>query len=380
MSAQIEPLPTSEMPADKLPARRKKLFLQLGAALAVAAIGYGSYWTLVASHYVSTDNAYVATEVAQVTPEVAGTVRTVDVVDTQHVKKGDILVELNDSDAKLALAQAQADLERAQRRVKGYFANNDSQSAQVQARQAEQARAAAQLVSAKSDLERAQLDFQRRHALAKNGSVSAEELSNAQNALSVAEANLRAAQAAASQSDANYHAALEALKSGQTLTSDATVDNNPEVALARAKRDQARLDLARTVIRAPVDGVVAKRQVQVGQRVQAGTPLLAVAPLQQAHVDANFKEVQLEKVRIGQPVKLTSDLYGDSIEYHGKVIGLSGGSGASFAVIPAQNATGNWIKVVQRLPVRIALDPAELQAHPLSVGLSMTATIDTRAN
>jgi len=380
MSANTETLPASDTPDDAMPARRKKLFMLLGGAIAAAAIGYGSYWTLVASHYVSTDNAYVATEIAQVTPEVAGTVRAVPVVDTQHVKKGDVLVVLNDSDAKLALAQAQADLERAERRVQGYFANDEGLAAQMQARNAEQARAAAQLVSARSDLERAQLDFQRRVALAKNGSVSGEELSNAKNALAVAESGSRAAEAAAKQSEANYRAAVEALKSNQTLTANTTVGTNPEVTLARAKRDQAQLDLARTVIRAPVDGVVAKRQVQVGQRVQAGINLLSVAPLQDAHVDANFKEVQLEKVRLGQPVKLTADLYGDNVEFHGKVVGLSGGSGSSFAVIPAQNATGNWIKVVQRLPVRIALDPAELKVHPLSVGLSMNATIDIRAN
>lgn len=380
MTSQTQTLPATEMPADELPARRKKLFMLLGGAIAVAAAGYGSYWGLVASHYASTDNAYVAAEIAQVTPEVAGTVRAVQVLDTQHVKKGDTLVVLNDNDARLALAQAQADLERAQRRVRGFFANDAGLTAQVQARSAEQTRAAAQLASARSDLERAQLDFKRREALVKNGSVSAEELSNAKNALSVAEARSRDAEAAASQSEANYRAAVEALKSNQTLTDGSTVDSNPEVVLARAKRDQARLDLERTVIRAPIDGVIAKRQVQVGQRLQAGMNLLSVVPMQQAHVDANFKEVQLEKVRLGQSVELTSDLYGSNVVYHGKVAGLSGGSGSAFAVIPAQNATGNWIKVVQRLPVRISLDPAELKAHPLSVGLSMTATIDTRSN
>lgn len=380
MTSPTQTLPATEMPAAELPANRKKLFMMLGGAIAAAAIGYGTYWTLVASHYVSTDNAYVATEIAQVTPEVTGTVRTVQVMDTQHVKKGDILVLLNDSDARLALAQAQAELERAERRVRGFYANDAGLKAQVQAHSAEQARAAAQRESARADLERAQLDFKRREALVKNGSVSAEELSNAKNALSVAEARYREAEAAATQSEANYRATVESLKSNQTLTEGSTIDSNPEVVLARARRDQARLDLARTVIRAPVDGVVAKRQVQVGQRVQAGVNLLSVVPLQQAHVDANFKEVQLEKVRLGQTVKLTSDLYGSKAVYHGKVVGLSGGSGSAFAMIPAQNATGNWIKVVQRLPVRIALNPAELKAHPLSVGLSMTATIDTRDN
>ena len=379
MSAQTETLPSTNLEDRTAPMQRKKLFLMLGGAIAAAALAYGSYWTLVASHYVSTDNAYVATEMAQVTAEVPGTVHNVAVVDTQRVKKGDVLLQLDDKDAKLSLAQAEADLSRAQRRVQGYFANDEGLAAQVQARSAEQARAAALLVSAKSDLDRAHLDFNRRQVLARNGSVSGEELSNAGNALAVAEAAFHAAEAGARQSEANYRAAQGALKNNQALTADTTVATNPEVQLAAARRDQARLDLERTIIRAPVDGVVAKRQVQLGQRVQAGTPLLSVAPLQLAHVDANFKEVQLEKVRIGQPVKLNADLYGDSVEYHGKVVGLSGGSGSSFAVIPAQNATGNWIKVVQRLPVRIALDAAELRAHPLSVGLSMNVTIDTRA-
>jgi membrane fusion protein (multidrug efflux system) len=376
MTSQTQTLPVDQVPADELPARRKKLFVLLGGAIAAAAIGYGIYWKLYASHFVSTDNAYVAAEVAQITAEVGGTVQRVLVTDTQKVKKGDVLVQLNDSDAKLALAQAQAELERAERRVRGYLANDGALNAQVQARQAEQSRSAAQLASAKSDLERAQLDFKRREALVSNGSVSAEELSNARNALTVAESRYRDAEAADRQSAANYRAATEALKSNQTLT-EGTPQNNPEVVLARARRDQAKLDLQRTVIQAPIDGVIAKRQVQLGQRVQAGSPLLSVVPVQQMHVDANFKEVQLDKVKLGQSVQLTSDLYGSHVVYHGKVTGLSGGSGSAFAVIPAQNATGNWIKVVQRLPVRIALDPSELQKHPLSVGLSMTATIDT---
>ncbi|MEN2426591.1 HlyD family secretion protein [Chromobacterium vaccinii] len=377
MSENAQALPASAAPAAAgHPLQRKKLFTLLFGAVAAAAVAYGGYWTLVGSHHVSTDNAYVAAEIAQVTPEVAGTIQQVKVVDTQAVKAGDVLVVLNDSDAKLALAQAEADLARAERRVKGYFANDEGLSAQAQARSADEARSAAQLASARADLERAKLDLQRRQALAKSGSVSGEELSNAQNAYATASASLKAAEAAGRQSEANYRAAVGSLKANQTLTADTTVADNPEVALARAKRDQARLDLQRTVIRAQVDGVVAKRQAQVGQRVQSGTPLMSVVPLQNAHVDANFKEVQLNKVRVGQPVELTADLYGNKVVYHGKVAGLSGGSGSAFAMIPAQNATGNWIKVVQRLPVRVALDPAELKAHPLQVGLSMEATID----
>ncbi len=373
-------LPAADAPrsADQLRlAKRKKLFTLLGLAVGVAALASGGYWYLVASHHVSTDNAYVAAEVAQVTPEVSGTIKQVKAVDTQQVKRGDVLVQLDDTDARLSLAQAEAELARAERRVQGYLASDEGLQAQVQARVAEQARTTAQLASAKADLQRAELDLKRRQALSKSGSVSGEELSNAQNVFSTASANLAAAEAAARQAEANARAAQGSLKANQTLTANTTVGSNPEVMLARAKRDQAQVDLARTVIRAPVDGVVAKRQAQTGQRVQAGTPLMSVVPLQDAHVDANFKEVQLDKVRVGQSATLTADLYGSRVTYHGKVVGLSGGSGSAFSAIPAQNATGNWIKVVQRLPVRIALDPAELRAHPLQVGLSMEVDVDT---
>ena len=190
---------------------------------------------------------------------------------------------------------------------------------------------------------------------------------------------MRAAQAALAQADANRAATAGALKASRALTSDTTVESNPEVALARAAYERAQVDLERTVLRAPVDGVVARRQVQVGQRVQAGAPLLSVVPLRDVHVDANFKEVQLKDVKPGQPVELRSDLYGSGVTYHGVVTGFAGGTGSAFALIPSQNATGNWLKVVQRLPVRVRLDPRELQAHPLQVGLSMTATIDTSA-
>ncbi|MBO9537495.1 HlyD family secretion protein [Herbaspirillum sp.] len=358
--------------------KRKKLFSIFGGAVVIAGIGYGAYWYLIGSRYVETDNAYSATEISVVTPAINGIVASVNVVDTQAVKKGDVLVAIDDADAKLALAQAEADLDRTERRVKGFFANDAGLAAQVLAREAEQKRAAAQLLSAQADLKRAEIDLQRREALSKSGSVSGEELSNARTALLNAQANLKAAEAGEVQSRANVKATLGAQKASTVLTADTTVDNNPEVVLARAKRDQAKLDLERTVLRAPVDGVVARRQVQAGQRVQIGANLLSVVPLQQMHVDANFKEGQLTKVKIGQPVTMKADLYGGSVEYHGVVAGLSGGTGSAFAVIPAQNATGNWIKVVQRLPVRIAIDPKELAQRPLSVGLSMMVEIDTR--
>lgn len=359
-------------------AKRKKLFSIFAAIVAVIAIAYGSYWYFVSAHYINTDNAYTGAEIFQVTPAVNGIVSAVHVVDTQYVKQGDILVEIDNRDATLALNQAEADLSRAERRVQAYFANDNGMAAQVLAREAEQKRSTAQLLSAQAELQRAELDLHRREVLEKSGSVSGEEVSNARTALLTAQANLKAAEAAVIQADANRHATLGAQKASTVLTANTTVDSNPEVTLARAKRDQAKLDLERTVLRAPVDGVVAKRQVQVGQRVQAGTSLLSVVPIHSLHVDANFKEVQLTKVALGQPVVMTSDLYGNAVEYHGTVVGLAGGTGSAFAMIPAQNATGNWIKVVQRLPVRISINPDELIQHPLSVGLSMDVTIDTR--
>ena len=337
-----------------------------------------AHWYLYSSHFVSTDNAYAAVEIAQVTPSVGGTISEVRVTDTQTVEKDEILVVIDQTDAKLTLAQAEADLGRAIRRVKGYVATDNSLNTQISARDADEKHAAAKLASAEADFERAKIDLTRRQALSASGSVSGDELTRARNAFDTTQANLDAARALVTLAKANRTTAVGNREANAVLIADSTEETNPEVAQARAKRDQATVDLQRTVVRAPVDGVIAKRQVQLGQRVQAGTPLLAVVPLQEMHIDANFKEGQLSKVRAGQPVTLTADIYGSSVTYHGYVEGFSGGSGAAFSAIPAQNATGNWIKVVQRLPVRIKLDPAELQRNPLKVGLSMAVTIDTR--
>lgn len=371
--------PPATPPRAHQEARRKRLLAGLGGVVAVAALAQTAYYVLYASHFVSTDNAYAAVEIAQVTPSVGGTVSDVPVTDTQTVKAGDVLVRIDPTDAKLALAQAEAEYQRAIRRVKGYVATDGSLAAQITAREADERRAAAQLAAAEADFKRARIDLTRREALQGSGSVSGEELTRAQNAFAAAEANLSAAQAAAAQARANRETARNTRESNAVLIANANEETNPEVALARARRDRAAIDLERTVVRAPVDGVVAKRSVQLDQRVQAGMPLLAVVPVQQMHVDANFKEVQLEKVRVGQPVELHADIYGKSVTYHGTVEGFSGGSGAAFSAIPAQNATGNWIKVVQRLPVRVKLDPKELEQHPLKVGLSMNAKIDTRS-
>jgi membrane fusion protein (multidrug efflux system) len=346
--------------------KRKRMLLGLAAVVKLLSMAYFAYDHFFASKFISTDNAYTAVETAQVTPAIGGIVSEVRVTDTSYVHKGDVLVVLDDIDARLALAQADAELGRALRRVRGYVANDSSLAAQIAARAADERRAAA-------DLERATIDLQRRENLAASGSVSGDELTKARNAY-------ESAQAALAQARSNYSAAMGTRSANAVLIENATENTNPEVLLARARRDQAQVNLTRTIIRAPVDGVVAKRSVQVGQQIQPGTPVLAIVPMAEVHVDANFKEGQLERVRIGQPVEVTSDVYGSAVKYRGTVVGLSGGTGSTFAAIPAQNATGNWIKVVQRVPVRIRLEQADLKANPLQVGLSMEATIDTRSN
>ena len=356
--------------------KRRRLFTALAATVAVLGGGYYAYDVLVASQHVETDNAYVGANVAQVTPLVGGPVLDVLVDDTQSVRRGDILVRLDNTDAKITLARAEAELATTIRKVRGLVATDSGLGAQIAARVAEQASVEAQLAAARGDLDKARIDLQRREALAASGSVSGDELTVARNAHHTALAKVRAAEAAQAQARANRTAAIGSRDANKALIDNSTNDTNPEVLAARAARDQARVDLERTVLRAPIDGVISRRQVQIGQRVQPGQALMVVVPIQGAYVDANFKEVQLAKVRPGQSVTLTSDLYGGEIEYRGRVVGFSGGTGAAFAVVPAQNATGNWIKVVQRLPVRIKLDAKQLREHPLRVGLSMTADIE----
>jgi membrane fusion protein (multidrug efflux system) len=374
METEVETSAAQEEAATK--AKRRQLFTRLGLGIAAIAVVYGAYDVLFASNHVETDNAYVGADTAQITAQVTAPVREVLVSDTQGVKKGDVLVRLDDTDARIALAKAEANLALTERRVKGLSATDLGLGAQIAARAADQARATASLTAARADLEKASVDLKRREALAASGSVSGEELTVARSAHATASANLRAAEAAVSLALANRDAASGTREANRVLIENTTPETNPEVLGARATRDQARVDLERTIIRAPFDGVVARRSVQIGQRAEPGKSLMSVVPVGAAYVDANYKEVQLSKVHAGQNVTLKSDLYGSSVEYHGKVVGFSGGTGAAFAVVPAQNATGNWIKVVQRLPVRVALDPKELAAHPLRVGLSMTADID----
>ena len=342
--------------------QRKKALTAVAAAVAVAGIAYGAYYALVLNHFESTDNAYVQGNVVQLTPQVGGTVLAINADDTDFVKAGTPLVKLDTADARVALDQAEAQLAQTVREVRILFANNATLQAQIALREADQARA-------ESDLARAQDDLARRAPLVATGAVGKEEFNHTNAQLSAAKSAVAAAKSA-------VLAAREQLTSNQSLTDNTSVEQHPNVLRASARVREAYLALKRAELPSPVDGYVAKRSVQVGQRVQAGAPLMSVIALDQVWVDANFKESQLQSLRIGQPVSLKADLYGKKVEYHGKIEGLGAGTGAAFALLPAQNATGNWIKVVQRVPVRVSLDPRELADHPLRVGLSMDAKVD----
>ena len=366
--------------ADKNRARRKLWFLRLAAVVLVSGASWLVVWLFYSSQFVVTDNAYTAVELSQVTTAVEGTIKEVRVHDTQRVKAGDILALIDDADTSLAVKQAQSDLDLAARRVEGYFVRDELLAAKVLAREAEMRGAKAQVDSASTAKLRTAVDFARRKALEKTGSVSGEELTRAESAAIAAQAELALAQANLTLSEANLASAKAERSMNITLIAGTTVPTHPEVMLARAKLEQAQINHRRTEIRASVAGVVSKLQIQVGQRVHTGQSMLVIVPVDDMHVNANFKEVQLSKIKVGQAVEVTSDLYGSRVVFKGRVEGFAAGTGSAFAIIPAQNATGNWIKVVQRVPVRIKLDSTELNAHPLTVGLSMTVRINLDAS
>ena len=330
--------------------RRRGVLVLLFVVFVAAGVGWAVWWNLLGRWHENTDNAYVAGHVVQVTPQVAGTVMAIGGEDTDRVQAGQVLVRLDPSDAQVALGQAEAQLAQAVREVRTLYARNAS----LEALQAQRA----------SELARAEEDFARRSPLAATGAVSREDVEHARNAVEAARAALSAAR--------------EDLVTNRVRTEGTVVTKHPGVAAAAARVRDAFLALQRATIVAPVSGYVARRTVQVGQRVAPGALMMAVVPLDGVWVDANFKEVQLRNMRIGQPVRLHADLYGDRVEYRGKIAGLGAGTGGAFALLPPQNATGNWIKVVQRLPVRIALEPAELREHPLLIGLSMHADVEIR--
>jgi membrane fusion protein (multidrug efflux system) len=344
--------PASKATPDSQPAssnrNRRAGLLGLGAAVVLGAVVYGAYWFLDARYYESTDDAYVNGDVVQITSEVPGTVLSLNVDDTQRVQAGQPLLSLDPADAKIAVANAEADLARAVRQVRGLFAQSKELRAQIDQReQAERT---------------ADEDLKRRGGLLSDGAISQEELSHARDAVTTARANVAAARQQLSQTVAQIDGT--------------TIADHPQVRAAAAAVRNAELALHRTELTSPVTGVIAKRSVEVGQRIAAGTPLLAVVPLDDVWIDANFKEGQLKRMRAGQPVTVRTDLYGRSVTYHGHVVGIAAGSGSAFALLPAQNASGNWIKIVQRVPVRILLDPKDLKAYPLRVGLSTTVRVD----
>lgn len=340
--------------ADAAPAlltrlRQRRVWLTIVViTVAVVALGVFVWWWLYASHYQSTDDAYVAGDLVGVMSQVQGTVVSIGADETDRVQAGQELVRLDATDYRIALQEAEQQLARAVRQVHTVFANRDQLRSLVAQRRA--------------DLERAQADLARRARIAASGAISTEELGHAQDAVNGARDALNAAE--------------HNLAAGTALVGRTGVPDNPEVRAAATQVERAWLNVQRASVRAPVSGYVARRTVQLGERIAPGSPLLAIVPLERLRVDANFKEVQLAHMRIGQPVRVIADLYGGKVEYHGKLEGLGMGTGAAFALLPAQNATGNWIKVVQRVPVRIALDAAELREHPLRIGLSTRVRID----
>ena len=356
--------PSQPDPPAAASATRRKALTLIAVAVLLAGAGYGAYWSLALNHVESTDNAYVQGNVVQITPQVAGTVVAILADDTDRVTAGQLLVRLDPADARVALDQAEAQLAQTVRETRTLYANNAGLGAQIGLREAELART-------QSEVGRAQDDVNRRAPLLASGAVGQEELAHVTAQLAAA----RSAQAAA---QAALVAAREALASNQSLTDNTSVARHPGVQKAGARVREAFLALRRADLPAPLDGVVARRSVQIGQRVAAGTPLMAVVALDKLWVDANFKEGQLKNLRLGQPATLTADVYGQKVAFHGQVSGLGAGTGAAFALLPAQNATGNWIKVVQRVPVRITLDAQELAAHPLRVGLSMEVEVDVK--
>ncbi|AVP56677.1 efflux RND transporter periplasmic adaptor subunit [Pulveribacter suum] len=359
-------------------ARRKRALVLLAAVVVVGAVAFGLYDWLVASHYEHTDNAYVQGNIVQITPQTGGTVMAIAADDTDFVRAGSTLVQLDPADARVALSQAEAALAQAVRQARTLYANNETLAAQIRLRQADATRAQADIERAQAEVARAQDDARRRQQLASAGAVSTEEMNHAQTQLTAARTQLAAAQAAAGAAQAGVAAAREQLTSNRSLTQGVDVRQHPSVLAAAAKLREAWLASRRTQLLAPVDGYVARRSVQLGQRVAAGSPLMAIVPLKEVWVDANFKENQLRNLRLGQPATLTADLYGKKVQYTGTVAGMGVGTGAAFALLPAQNATGNWIKVVQRVPVRVALDASQVAEHPLRVGLSMNVEVDTR--
>lgn len=346
---QTSSAPSSAQP-ERAPSKRKRNFAILLIILMLIAAGCLAWYLLYARYYETTDDAYVNANLVTLTPQIAGTVTQVAVDEGDYVTKGQPLVLLDPSDTQIALQQAEANLASTVRQVRGLYSTADNYRAQVAAKQV--------------TLQTAQSDYARRQKIFAAGAVSAEDLSHYRDAVASAQSDLMAAK--------------QALTTNLAMVDDTVIDSHPEIKSAVATLRQRFLDNARSTIVAPVSGYVAKRAVQLGMRVDSGTTLMSIVPLDQVWVDANFKESQLNTMRMGQKVVLTADLYGDKVEYQGTIESLGIGTGSAFSLLPAQNASGNWIKIVQRLPVRITLDPHDMEKHPLRVGLSMFVRVDIR--
>ncbi|SDF60543.1 MULTISPECIES: efflux RND transporter periplasmic adaptor subunit [unclassified Duganella] len=328
--------------------KRKALLAGITLAFIAAGVAYAAYYQIVLSKVQETDNAYVGGNLVNLSSQVTGNVTEIRADETQMVQAGAPLIQLDAADADIALQQADARLGAAVRQQRQRYADVAQYDATIAQR--------------KLQLKNAEDDLARRKPLAADHTVSGEEVEHARQAVDDA----RAAIAVAVKQE-------EAAKAG---VSGVGVAQHPAVQAAKADYVQAWLAARRNTILAPVSGYVAKRSVQIGARATPGTSLMAIVPLDQLWVDANFKESELKHIRVGQPAKVEADMYGGKVEFHGRVVGLSAGTGSAFSLLPAQNASGNWIKVVQRLPVRIALDPKELKEHPLRIGLSTTVSVD----
>lgn len=329
--------------------KRKGALLLLAALFILIGVAWLVYWFMVLRHFQETDDAYVAGNQVQIMAQVPGSVNKVWFEDTDYVKKGDVLVTLDKTDAEQAFDKAQNALATSVRQTHQLIINNRQYQATIELR--------------KTALAQAQADLKRREPLGAANLIGREDLQHARDAVASAKAQLDVAE--------------QQLNANQAMILNTSLENQPAVKQSAAELRDAWLALKRTDIVSPIDGFVSRRSVQVGAQISTSTPLMAIVPASNLWVDANFKETQLADVRIGQPATVVSDIYGDDIVYQGKVVGLDMGTGSAFSLLPAQNATGNWIKVVQRLPVRIELDPKEVEKHPLRIGLSTLVKIDT---
>jgi membrane fusion protein, multidrug efflux system len=350
MTSQINPEASTPAAAAPKNGKRRRALSIVAAVVIIGGIAWLAYYFLYARWHQDTDDAYVQGNVVSIVPQTSGTVIGIDADDGMKVEAGQALVHLDANDAQVAYDQSVANLAGTVRQVRGLYSTVDTGQAQIRAREVAVAQARA--------------DVSRRSGLVASGAVSSEELAHARDLLASAEAALSGSRGDLSRSRA--------------LVDATTLAKQPQVQVAASQLRQAYLNLQRSAIVAPVSGYVAKRQVQLGQRVQPGATLMTIVPLEQVWVEANFKETQLGHMRIGQPVEVHSDLYGGDVEYNGKVASLGLGTGSAFSLLPAQNASGNWIKIVQRVPVRIELDPKQLAEHPLRLGLSMSVDVAVR--